>query len=152
MIKISLIFSLVCTLLFGLNVPKVGDSVLPVTLKTQFDKVEKITNDTEIILYFPDKTAYKIVEAFFKTQNKEYLALKKAVLIADVSAAPSFVISMFIKPNLRDLGHKVFVIDDDMSPVIFPSHLEEISVVRLREGKIVSMAYCKTLESFKEKF
>ena len=48
-----------------------------------------------------------------KKYPKSYLADNKVQFVADISAAPSLIKSMFILPGLKEFKHTVLIIDDE---------------------------------------
>jgi hypothetical protein len=151
MIKKLLLLMLITSTLFALHVPVIGEKVLPIILEDQHDVKQTYENDVNWVLYAPDKAAFKIVEAFFEEQESDILQKKKALLITDVSAAPSFVISFYIKPKLRSCAFEVLMISDDLSPVIFPSKAEKVSLVKLKKGHIETIWFIENVKILRER-
>lgn len=61
--------------------------------------------------------------------------------MADVSAAPSLIRSMFIMPGLKDFKHTVLILDDKTVASAYKENLdaEKIIVVKLTDGIIINI-------------
>ena len=119
---------LLCMSLWGLDVPKNGDQILPITLKNQHGN-EITLHQAQKIVYLPDEKAFDLWKSFMKERSGGFLKERGVAVVADLSNAPSFVRSLFILPGLRKLDYEVLVIEDEFSPVIFQSILEQVTVV-----------------------
>ena len=119
---------LFCMSLWGLEVPKNGDKILPITLKNQHGN-EVSVNQIQKIVYLPDEKAFDLWKSFMKERSGAFIDKQGVKVVADLSNAPSFVRSLFILPGLRKLDYEVLVIEDEFSPVIFQSILEQVTVV-----------------------
>ncbi len=115
-----------------------GKSFANVTLNDQFGKAHTLSGDTtKVIFAFAKDTAHTCND-FFKTQKDDYLTSHHAAFIADVSAAPSLIRSMFIMPGLKELKHTVLLLEDKAlaAPYKKGFDINKIAVVFLKGGKI----------------
>ena len=127
----------------------VGTSINDLSLNDQFEKKHSIEADTKKIIFAFSKDVAHTCNDFFVTQTPTYLADNKIQFIADVSAAPSLIRSMFIMPGLKDFKHTVLVLDDEVQAAPFRAgvDVEKIVVVYIDNGKISEI---KTISSPKE--
>ncbi|MDF1881514.1 hypothetical protein JHD50_09405 [Sulfurimonas sp. MAG313] len=91
----------------------INQSVESFNLKDQHDKAHPIKEDTKTLIFAFSKEMGHTCNDFFATKSDTYLEDNNAIFIADVSAAPSVIRSMFIMPGLKDFKHTVLVIDDE---------------------------------------
>ncbi len=130
----------------------VGKSLPPLTLNDQFGKVHTLSGDTtKLIFAFAKDTAHTCND-FFKTQKDDYLASHHAAFVADVSAAPSLIRSMFIMPGLKDLKHTVLLFEDKKVAAPYRKGLDvnKIAVVFLKNGKIEKIESISTAEELEK--
>lgn len=127
-----------------------------ITLNDQFKKPQTLPSDTKTLIFAFSKDMGKMCNDFLKSKNPSYLDDNKAVFIADISSAPSFVQNMFILPSLKEFRHKILIIDDESIAAPFEAgqDLEKTVVVTLVDSKIVkinSVATPNELKSLIEK-
>ena len=121
-------------LLLAFDVPKNGQKVLPFSLPNQYGKTVTVGTDTQIILYVPDKKASNIMRELLDGKGSDYVPSRKMAVVSDLSNAPRFVRSLFILPGLKAYAYDMLIIEDEFSPVIFESELEQVSVIELDNG------------------
>jgi len=127
----------------------VSKSLNNLKLKDQFEKEHTVSADITKIIFAFSKDGAHVCNDFFVTQTPTYLADNKTVFIADVSAAPSLIRSMFILPGLKDFKHTVLLLDDKAVAAPFRKDMdvEKIIVVSLNAGNITKV---ETLTTEKE--
>ena len=126
----------------------VGKS-LELKLNNQHEKAQNIPADTKTVIFAFSKDSAHTCNDYFETKSPTYLADNKAVFVADVSAAPSLIRSMFIMPGLKDFKHTVLILDDEAvaAPYRAKMDTEKIVVVLVDNFKITKI---KTINSQKE--
>ena len=119
----------------------VGKTVTPLKINDQFEKAHTIQTDTKKLIFAFSKDAAHTCNDYISTKDAEYLNKNSTQFIADVSAAPSLIRSMFILPGLKDLKHTVLILDDPAKAAPFRAGVdtEQIIVVRLNNGKITAV-------------
>jgi len=127
----------------------VGNNLSTLKLNDQFEKSHAIDATTTKLIFAFAKDAAHTCNDFFDTQKPSYLADNHTQFIADVSAAPSLIRSMFILPGLKDFKHTVLLLDDESIAAPFRKAMdtEKIVLVNLSKGVITSI---KTLNTQKE--
>lgn len=127
----------------------VGKSLDAIVINDQFEKPQTIDANTKKVIFAFSKDVAHTCNDYFVTQTPTYLSDNKTQFIADVSAAPSLVRSMFILPGLKDFKHTVLVLDDKKVAAPFRSGVDvtKIVVVYLENQSITSI---KTISSVDE--
>jgi hypothetical protein len=135
-------------------VPKlvVGKTLSSITLNDQFGKSHTLSPDTYKIVFVFAKDSAHVCNDFFKTQKPTYLKEHHTVFIADVSAAPSLIRSMFIMPGLKDLKHTVLLIEDKNVAAPYKKGLDinKIAVVYILNKEIKEIKEIKSISTAKE--
>ena len=118
----------------------VGTTLSGTTLKDQFGTPHTIKQETTKLIFAFSKDAAHTCNDFFATQTPTYLADHHSAFIADVSAAPSLIRSMFIMPGLKDFKHKVLLLDDKKQAAPYRAKVDtdKMLLVILKDGKIVA--------------
>ena len=127
----------------------VGKNLNSLNLSDQFEKKHSLNATTNKVVFAFSKDVAHTCNDFFATKDADYLSTNNTQFIADVSAAPSLIRSMFIMPGLKDFKHTVLILDDEAKAAPFRSgvDVEKIVVVYLTNGTITNI---KTLTSEKE--
>ena len=131
-------------------VPKlvVGKSLEKVSLNDQFEKLHKIEKGTKTVIFAFSKDSAHTCNNYFVTKPATYLQDNHTQFIADVSAAPSLIRSLFIMPGLKDFKHTVLVLDNKSVALEFRAGVdtEKIVVVSVNDLKIDSIKTISTKE------
>jgi hypothetical protein len=129
----------------------VGKSLADLNLKDQFNKPHTLNADTYKVIFAFDKEPAHICNDFFNTQKPTYLQNHHVQFVADVSAAPSLIRSMFILPGLKDFKHTVLLLDDENVAAPYRKGIDtsKIVVVSLLNKKITDVKTINTTEELK---
>jgi len=127
----------------------VGKTIENLNLNDQFEVAHTLSQDTNKLIFAFSKEPAHICNDFFDTKKPTYLQEHHAEFIADVSAAPSLIRSMFILPGLKDFKHTVLLLDDKEKAAPFRKDMntEAIVVVYMTNNQITEI---KTLNSNEE--
>jgi len=121
-------------------VPKlvVGKSISALTLNDQFQKAHTLNAATNKIVFAFSKDAAHTCNDYFATQTPTYLSEHHTEFIADVSAAPSIIRSIFIMPGLKKLKHTVLLLEDKTVAAPFRKGIDihKITVISLHGATI----------------
>ena len=130
----------------------VGKNLNTLTLNDQFEKKHTIDTETKRIIFAFSKDIAHTCNDFFVTQDADYLSKNNTIFIADVSAAPSLIRSMFIMPGLKDFKHTVLILDDEAQAAPFRADMntEKIVIITLEDGKIKNITTLNTPKELKE--
>jgi len=126
----------------------VNQSVAAFNLNDQHEKTHNISADTKTLVFAFSKEIGHTCNDFFATKEETYLQDNKAMFVADVSAAPSVIRSMFIMPGLKDFKHTVLVIDDENVATGYKEGMdtEKIIIVKLNDQIISSISTVSTTQ------
>jgi len=119
----------------------IGKTLGTLSLNDQFEKKQAIKASTKKVVFAFSKDVAHTCNDFFVTKEASYLSDNNTQFVADVSAAPSIIRSMFIMPGLKDFEHTVMILDDENIAAPYRSGLnvESIIIVHLNDGKIVKI-------------
>lgn len=104
-------------------------SLAGLTLNDQYGKAHTLSSDAKSVIFAFSKDMGHLCNDFFVSQDAEYLQNNKAVFIADVSAAPSIIRSMFIMPGLKDFDHRVLVLDNEETATSYKAGVDALKIV-----------------------
>ena len=124
----------------------VGKSISGLTLQDQFEKEHTLKSTTTRVIFAFDKESAHTCNDFFATQTPTYLADNNVEFIADVSAAPSIIKSLFIMPGLKDFKHTVLLFNDKAVAAPFRKDMdvEKILVAYITDGSITKLTSITT--------
>ena len=130
----------------------VGKTLSSITLNDQFEKSHTVSPDTYKIVFAFAKDSAHICNDFFKTQKPTYLSEHHTAFIADVSAAPSLIRSMFIMPGLKDLKHTVLLLEDKNIAAPYKKGLDinKIVVVYILNKEIKEIKFISTSQELQK--
>jgi len=131
----------------------VGKSLQNLRLNDQFEKPHTLDADTKTLIFAFSKDMAHTCNDFFATQTPTYLVDNHAEFIADVSAAPSLIRSMFIMPGLKDFKHTVLIFEEESKAAPFRAKMdtEKIVVISLNNGTITKITPLSTAKELQEK-
>jgi hypothetical protein len=126
----------------------VGKTLSNLTFNDQHEKPHTLPSDTKTVVFAFSKDVAHVCNSYFAKKSDEYLANKHVVFIADVSAAPSVIRSMFIMPGLKEIKHTVYIIQDKKiaAPYRKEMDVEKIVVADLDNGAITKIHTISTEE------
>ena len=118
------------------------------SLNNQHTKATPITKETQKLIFAFSKDVGHECNDFFATKDPDYLAQHNAMFVADVSAAPSMIRSLFIMPGLRDFKHTILVIDSEeiSKEYKITQKAEKIVLVSLENFIIKKIEYLDTVQ------
>ncbi len=107
----------------------IGKSLADLKLKDQNEKLTTIATDTKIVFFSFSKPTGHACNKLLESKPANFLAGHKAVYVADVSAAPGIIKSMFILPDLKKLKFQIHLINDDQLSAEFTKGVDKKSIV-----------------------
>jgi len=130
----------------------VDKSLADLNLKDQFGKAHTLNADTYKVIFTFDKTPAHTCNDFFNTQKPTYLQEHHVQFVADVSAAPSIIRSLFIMPGIKKFKHIVLVLDDKKIAAPYRKGVDttKIVVVTLLNKKITDIKTISTKEELQK--
>ncbi len=126
----------------------VGNSLEKLTLNDQFGEPHSLRPDTKRVIFAFSKEMGHLSNDFFVKQDPGYLAEHQALFIANVSAAPSLIRSMFIIPGLKEFKHTVLVIDDENIAASYriDAHQDVLMILDVNDYIIENIRYVNSEE------
>ena len=132
------------TLLLGESL-KVGDTFPQTSFKNQFEqKVSVSKNIKQFIVVFSKDEGEKV--KIFLEKNPTYLQTNKALYAADLSEAPSLVISMFMRPKFKKYPYSMILLEEKQQAEFFPKNENKITILTLENLQIKKIEYKSNLE------
>lgn len=130
---------------------KVGDKIESFKLPDQFENSITFNSEIKILIVVFEKDTSTIVNEFLKERDREFLKINSAIFVADISAMPSFVATMFALPKMRKYPYSVALIYDKFGEQ-FNMQAKSITVYRLKNSKIEDILYLKSLKELEKIF
>jgi hypothetical protein len=124
---------------------KTGDTLNLSGIQDQFEKDVKIDNNTKKIIFSFSRDNGKIVKEFFDA-NKDYLKNNNTLYIADMSEAPSFVLSWFMMPKFKKYDYSMGLVKDENKLNNIPRENKKITVITLENKKITNIEFVTNLK------
>lgn len=109
---------------------QVGNSLSPIELKTQHDKVVKVRNDVKTLLFAVEKAPSDLVNKFLVKQDPNFLIASKAYFIADISGMPSMITKMFAIPKMKKLPYEILLVKSEKQLAFMPRKKNFVTVVK----------------------
>ncbi len=130
----------------------VGQSIADLKLNDQFEKAHTLNPNTYKLVFAFSKDSAHICNDFFDTKAPTYIKDHNAQFIADVSAAPSLIRSMFIMPGLKEFKHTVLLLDDKAIAATFRKDMdvEKIVIVYILNKEITKIKTISTKEELRK--
>lgn len=118
-----------------------GSKVEPFTAKDQHEKPFTLKPaDTKFLLVSHDMETGKKANAALNALGKDYLGTKNAVYIANIHGMPG-IGRMFAMPKMKKYVHRIILGDDEALIAKFPEQKGKVTVIKLDDGKVNSIAY-----------
>jgi len=129
-----------------------GKTLQGFALEDQFGKKHVLLKETQKIIFAFSKESGHKCNDFFAKKDKNFLSSREAVFVADISAAPSVVQMLFIKPGLRDFKHTVLVLEDEKLAKRYKTEQmqSKIVVAELKDLTISKVFYFDTIEALED--
>jgi hypothetical protein len=126
-------------------------STISFTLPDQFDKAHSLQTETKTLILAFAKSTGHTVKAFLKKQDKDYLAKRDALFVADISPMPTVIRNTFALPDLKKSTYSVLLIYDKNIAKQLKNEKEadKIAVVTLENGVVKDTKYINSEEELK---
>ncbi|MDY0233849.1 MAG: hypothetical protein RBS11_07390 [Sulfurimonas sp.] len=130
----------------------IGKSLSDLALNDQFKKEHKLEATTKKVIFAFSKDIAHTCNDYFVAQSPTYLSQNNTQFVADVSAAPSLIRSMFILPGLKDFKHTVLLLDDKKiaAPYREGMDTEKIVVVHIEDESITKIETISSEDELKK--
>ena len=118
--------------------------------QNQHEEEVKITESTERVYFLSDMTASKILHAELEEKKKGYLNSISAVVFSDIHKMPSIITSFIALPKMRSYSYPILLITDEETGKIFPQESEKITLIKLKNKKIISIEFLENIEDLRK--
>jgi len=122
----------------------VGQPFPATTLADQFDKPHTVSAEDQIVLISFERGVSDKVNAFLGKQPEGFLSEHRAKYIADISAMPTIISTLFALPKMRDYHYPVMLNRDEGFEKRYDKKEGLLTVYRLEGGKAVSVDFIET--------
>ncbi|MEW5837684.1 MAG: hypothetical protein AB1717_02495 [Pseudomonadota bacterium] len=126
---------------------KVGDAVPTFQLNDQHDKPLQMPHDLQAIVFTADKSAAEMINGHLKQQAADYMAQRRVVYIADISAMPGFITEMVALPKMRDYAYRIAIGAKAEQTAMLPRAEDSVTLIRTDAGKVTSIQQFKESEA-----
>jgi hypothetical protein len=134
---------------FAANALEVGDKLAPWTLLDQYDQPYTFGDDAQILLVARSMGAAKIVNGALQDTPKTFLESHHAVFVADIQKMPAIIAKMFAVPAMRAYSYRVMLDRESRVVPRYPGDAEQVLVLRLHNGKVVSQTQFDSAEALR---
>jgi len=111
------------------------------TLEDQFEKRHTVNEKDKLVIVSYERDVSDAVNAYLKKQPKGFLADRNAKYIADISAMPTIISTLFALPKMRDYSYPIMLNYDGGFGKKFDKKEGKLTVYRLEDGKVVSIDF-----------
>lgn len=122
----------------------VGDTLQLPRLEDQHGNAFDVAPTTRTLLFAADKAASDLVTQALEGLAAERIEALQLRYVADISAMPALVTSMFALPALRKRPYPVGLVRDAALTGELPREGGSVTVLRLEGGRITALAYAAT--------
>lgn len=130
-------------LAFGVTF-QTSDNLTNFKVQDQFEKDLVVTKDTKKLIVAFSKEKGEEIKKHLEA-NPNYLQEQNAIYLADVSAAPSFVTSLFMIPKFKKYPYSMGLIKDEEFATKFPKQEEMITIISIENFVITQIDFVKNL-------
>lgn len=117
--------------------------------KDQWDQPVNVDASTQLVIFSADMDAGKLARAVLDSYHKEDLSANRWVYIADVSAMPSLITSMFAIPKMKKYSFSVGLDRKGQATQAWPRQDGRVTVMQLHQLAIKKTQFFADEQSLK---
>jgi hypothetical protein len=121
-----------------------------IELKDQFDATTQIDEKTKWIVFSTDKYISDLINKSLEDLKLTDLAKSNGAYVADISAMPGMVTTMFALPKMKKYHFKVVLDREGDLTGKWPQKKEKASLIKLDQLKITSVQQTGSFEEIKK--
>ncbi len=121
-----------------------------IELKDQFDATVQIDEKTKWIVFSTDKYISDLINKALEDLKLTDLAKSNGTYVADISAMPGMVTTMFALPKMKKYPFKVVLDREGDLTSKWPQKKEKASLIKLDQLKIASVQQTGSFEEIKK--
>jgi hypothetical protein len=110
----------------------------PWTLLDQFDQPYTRNDQLRILLVARSMDAAKLLDQALQGKPADYLEVREAVFVADVSRMPALISTLFAIPAMRDYNYRVLLDREPRVVTRYSGDADKLLWVEMKQGKVVS--------------
>lgn len=135
----------------GQIAPKiVVGSNLELAVNDQFDKPQKIGENTKKVIFVFSKATGHLVKEYLKTKSEDFMQKRDIQFVADVSPMPSLILEYAALPDLKKHNYPIMLIRDE---AIAPNYKNDansdaIMIVNLEKLKVTNVKFVSNINDF----
>jgi hypothetical protein len=141
--KTLLLSILLSISIFANNIAK-GEELNLNNIQDQFDKSIKLEKNTKKVIFSFSRANGKIVKEFLE-KNNNYLKNNNTLYIADLSGAPSIILSWYMMPKFKKYNYSMGIVKDENKLISIPKQEGKITVITLDNKKITNIEFLSNL-------
>jgi hypothetical protein len=123
-----------------------GDALPAINLKDQHEKAVAIPADTKLIFFAAEMDGSRLMTNALATLPGTSLKDKNAVYIADISAMPGLISSVFAMPKMQKEAYRVALSKDGKETASLPRKPGAVTVLKLDAGKVSAVDFAQDVK------
>ncbi|MBU1657939.1 hypothetical protein KKG72_02675 [bacterium] len=139
------LFLLIMPLFLFAQMLQIGDDIIPITLKSQHDKKQTLTENGIWIIAW-DKESTKVANKFFDTK----IMPKNINLLIDISQVPSGIFNLFVLPNMKIFKHQILLSFDEKYNITLPYKEGSLTILHIEDKTITQIQFAQNQAQLKE--
>jgi hypothetical protein len=128
---------------------QIGDSLPRVELLDQHDQSHRLESDIKYLIFAHTKQTGAMMTDILADAEADYLSMRKAVYIADISGMPSLIARLFALPKMRKIASPIYLIREEDQAVWLPRQEDKLTLVALADGLVSKITYPADEETLK---
>jgi hypothetical protein len=100
--------------------------------------------DARLLLLAASRSASSRVQAVLGSQPRDFLALRRAAYLADMSRMPGFITRSFALPALKEQPFTVGVSLQDGALAGWPQRDDAVTLIHLEGGRVARISFAET--------
>lgn len=129
---------------------QVGDTFPALVLQNQFQQQWQVPAGTEAVYFASNREAGDWMTELLAELPADYLESRRAVYMADLSAMPGFVTTMFALPALRQQPYNVGVVFDEQTLAGWPQDEKAMIEFKLDDGQITAIERLGSIDALRQ--
>ena len=130
--------------------PEVGGEFPSLVLQDQFQQPWAVSSTTQAVYLAASREAGQWMTTVLSQQQPGYLESRNAMYMADLSAMPGFVTTMFALPSLRQQPYKVGVVLEEGQVTDWSALGKDITKFGLNNMRIESIEHLDTVQAVRQ--
>lgn len=123
---------------------EIGQKFPHTNFENQHSQPLVVNDETQKIIIAYTKEAGEVVRNFL-AQNEGYLEQNSAIYLTDVSAVPSFVMSMFMMPSFKKYDFEMGLVRDEVVANSLPTEGGKLTIIELDNLEVTSISFSQNL-------